>query len=66
MVCRVRGILGRGIVPVDLSMQLRICLGMSEDAEENARKTARGGVRTSDNGKDAVVDELLKRRRALV
>ena len=66
MMCRLRGVLARGIEAVNFSLQLRIWLGMSEDAEENARKTARSGVRTSDNGKDTVVDELLERRRALV
>ena len=59
-------ILARRIEPVNFSLQRRICVGMSEDAKENARKTARGGVRTSDDGKDTVVDKLLERRRALV
>ena len=59
-------ILARGIKPVDLGLQLRIRLGMGENAEEYARQAARGGVRPSDDGKNTVVDELLERRRGLV
>ena len=59
-------ILARGVKPVDLGLQLRIRLGMGEDAEEDARQAARGGVRPSNDGEDTVVDELLERRRGLV
>ena len=57
----VRGVthvLAWGVETVDLLLERGVCLGMREDAVEDARDRARAGVRTCHHRENAVIEEM--------
>ena len=66
VVLRVERVLARGVEPIDLLLELRVRLGVGQQAVEDARHRARRGVGSGDDSEHAVVIELTRRWRRLV